>query len=260
MPPIPGFHVLPIYGGQSYGPQLSALRRGVHVVVGTPGRVIDHLDKGSLDLSKLKTLVLDEADEMLRMGFIDDVERILQETPADAPDRAVLGHDAVGHPPHRQHLPARPGRSHGRRQDRHAENIRQRYWLVSGMHKLDALTRILEAENVRRHDHLQPHQDRHRRAGGTPAGARLLGRRHQRRHAAGRRASAPSASSRTARSTSWSPPTSPRAAWTWSASATSSTTTCRTTPKATRTASAARAAPAAAARRSCSSRRANARC
>jgi ATP-dependent RNA helicase DeaD len=73
--------VLPIYGGQSYGPQLSALRRGVHVVVGTPGRVIDHLDKGSLDLSKLKTLVLDEADEMLRMGFIDDVERILQETP-----------------------------------------------------------------------------------------------------------------------------------------------------------------------------------
>ena len=78
---IPGFHVLPIYGGQSYGPQLSALRRGVHVVVGTPGRVIDHLDKGSLDLSKLKTLVLDEADEMLRMGFIDDVERILKETP-----------------------------------------------------------------------------------------------------------------------------------------------------------------------------------
>eukprot|EP01032_Pedospumella_encystans_P033522 gene33523-37885_t len=79
---IPGFHVLPIYGGQSYGPQLSALRRGVHVVVGTPGRVIDHLDKGSLDISKLKTLVLDEADEMLRMGFIDDVERILKETPA----------------------------------------------------------------------------------------------------------------------------------------------------------------------------------
>ncbi len=70
---IPGFHVLPIYGGQSYIPQLAALKRGVHVVVGTPGRVIDHLDKGSLDLSKIKTLVLDEADEMLRMGFIDDV-------------------------------------------------------------------------------------------------------------------------------------------------------------------------------------------
>src|SRR6478609_8725761 len=79
---IPGFHVLPIYGGQSYGPQLSALRRGVHVVVGTPGRVIDHLEKNSLDLSQVKTLVLDEADEMLRMGFIDDVETILQKTPA----------------------------------------------------------------------------------------------------------------------------------------------------------------------------------
>ncbi len=78
---IPGFHVLPIYGGQSYGPQLSALRRGVHVVVGTPGRVIDHLEKNSLDLSRIKTLVLDEADEMLRMGLIADVETILQQMP-----------------------------------------------------------------------------------------------------------------------------------------------------------------------------------
>ncbi|HEX8778218.1 MAG TPA: DEAD/DEAH box helicase, partial [Rhodanobacter sp.] len=64
---LPGLQVLPIYGGQSYGPQLHALRRGVHVIVGTPGRVIDHLDKGTLDLSELKYLVLDEADEMLRM-------------------------------------------------------------------------------------------------------------------------------------------------------------------------------------------------
>ncbi|MGH8106092.1 MAG: DEAD/DEAH box helicase, partial [Arenimonas sp.] len=79
---MPGFHVLPIYGGQSYGPQLSALRRGVHVVVGTPGRVIDHLEKNTLDLSNIKTLVLDEADEMLRMGFIDDVESILKKMPA----------------------------------------------------------------------------------------------------------------------------------------------------------------------------------
>src|SRR6187200_807452 len=78
---IPGFHVLPIYGGQSYQPQLSALKRGVHVVVGTPGRVIDHLERGSLDLSGLDTLVLDEADEMLRMGFIDDVETVLKKTP-----------------------------------------------------------------------------------------------------------------------------------------------------------------------------------
>ncbi len=144
---IPGFHVLPIYGGQSYGPQLSALRRGVHVVVGTPGRVIDHLDKGSLDLSKLKTLVLDEADEMLRMGFIDDVERILQETPesrqttlfsATMPSAIKRIAQTYMKSPEEITVAAKTGT---------ADNIRQRYWLVSGMHKLDALTRILEAEN-----------------------------------------------------------------------------------------------------------------
>jgi ATP-dependent RNA helicase DeaD len=144
---IPGFHVLPIYGGQSYGPQLSALRRGVHVVVGTPGRVIDHLDKGSLDLSRLKTLVLDEADEMLRMGFIDDVERILQETPdsrqtalfsATMPSAIRRIANTYLRNPKEITVAAKTGT---------AENIRQRYWLVSGMHKLDALTRILEAEN-----------------------------------------------------------------------------------------------------------------
>ncbi|MBC3861992.1 DEAD/DEAH box helicase [Undibacterium jejuense] len=143
---IPGFHVLPIYGGQSYGPQLSALRRGVHVVVGTPGRVIDHLDKGSLDLSKIKTLVLDEADEMLRMGFIDDVERILQETPegrqtalfsATMPSAIKRIAQTYLNKPAEVTIAAKTGT---------ADNIRQRYWLVSGMHKLDALTRILEAE------------------------------------------------------------------------------------------------------------------
>jgi ATP-dependent RNA helicase DeaD len=143
---IPGFHVLPIYGGQSYGPQLSALRRGVHVVVGTPGRVIDHLEKGSLDLSKLKTLVLDEADEMLRMGFIDDVEQILQKTPAtrqtalfSATMPSVIKRIAKTYlrDPSEVTVAAKTGT---------ADNIRQRYWLVSGMQKLDALTRILEAE------------------------------------------------------------------------------------------------------------------
>ena len=78
---LPGFQVLPVYGGQGYGPQLAALRRGVQVVVGTPGRVIDHLERGTLDLSELRCLVLDEADEMLRMGFIDDVEAVLARTP-----------------------------------------------------------------------------------------------------------------------------------------------------------------------------------
>jgi ATP-dependent RNA helicase DeaD len=143
---IKGFHVLPIYGGQSYGPQLSALRRGVHVVVATPGRVIDHIEKGSLDLSQLKTLVLDEADEMLRMGFIDDVERILQQTPAS---RQTTLFSATMPPaikriaktyladPQEITVAAKTGT---------AENITQRYWLVAGMQKLDALTRILEAE------------------------------------------------------------------------------------------------------------------
>jgi ATP-dependent RNA helicase DeaD len=143
---IPGFHVLPIYGGQSYGPQLGGLKRGVHVVVGTPGRVIDHLERGSLDLSQLTTLVLDEADEMLRMGFIDDVEAVLKKTP---PKRQVALFSAT--------MPAQirriaqtylrePVEIAIKSKTSTATNIRQRYWYVSGMHKLDALTRILEAE------------------------------------------------------------------------------------------------------------------
>ncbi len=75
------FHVLPVYGGQEYSGQIRALRRGVHVVVGTPGRVMDHIRKGTMKLDKLRALVLDEADEMLRMGFIDDVEWIMEQTP-----------------------------------------------------------------------------------------------------------------------------------------------------------------------------------
>jgi ATP-dependent RNA helicase DeaD len=143
---IPGFQVLPIYGGQSYGPQLHALKRGVHVVVGTPGRVIDHLDKGTLDLSELKYLVLDEADEMLRMGFIDDVEKVLQATP---PERQVALFSAtmpgVIRKIAQRHLKD-PVEVTIKSSTSTAPNIRQRYWFVSGMHKLDALTRILEAE------------------------------------------------------------------------------------------------------------------
>ncbi|MDW2980848.1 DEAD/DEAH box helicase [Rhodanobacter sp. KK11] len=143
---LPGFQVLPIYGGQSYGPQLHSLKRGVHVVVGTPGRVIDHLDKGTLDLSELKFLVLDEADEMLRMGFIDDVEKVLQATP---PGRQVALFSATMPMPIRKiaqrHL-KEPVEVTIKSSTTTAANIHQRYWFVSGMHKLDALTRILEAE------------------------------------------------------------------------------------------------------------------
>ncbi|MEW5836829.1 MAG: DEAD/DEAH box helicase [Pseudomonadota bacterium] len=143
---MPGLQVLPIYGGQSYGPQLQALRRGVQVVVGTPGRVIDHLDKGTLDLSELKYLVLDEADEMLRMGFIDDVTRVLEATPAT---RQVALFSAtmptVIRKIAQQHLKD-PVEVTIKSSTTTAANIRQRYWFVSGLHKLDAMTRILEAE------------------------------------------------------------------------------------------------------------------
>ena len=143
---LPGFQILPIYGGQGYGPQLHALKRGVHVVVGTPGRVIDHLERGTLDLSELRMLVLDEADEMLRMGFIDDVEAILKKTPDS---RQVALFSAT--------MPAQikriaqtylkdPAEVAIKAQTTTAASIRQRYWMVSGVNKLDALTRIMEAE------------------------------------------------------------------------------------------------------------------
>ncbi len=143
---LPGFHVLPIYGGQGYGPQLHALKRGTHIVVGTPGRVIDHLDRGTLKLDALTMLVLDEADEMLRMGFIDDVETVLAKAP---PTRQVALFSATMPP-----AIARIARTHLREpaevtiaaKTRTASRVHQRYWLVSGVHKLDALTRILEVE------------------------------------------------------------------------------------------------------------------
>jgi len=143
---LKGFHVLPIYGGQDYSIQLRQLRRGAHVVVGTPGRVMDHMRKGTLKLDKLKTLVLDEADEMLRMGFIDDVEWILDQIPAkrqialfSATMPSVIRRIAE------KHL-NKPEQITIKVKTQTADNIRQRYWLVSGTHKLDALTRILEAE------------------------------------------------------------------------------------------------------------------
>jgi len=143
---LKGFHVLPIYGGQSYQPQLNALRRGVHVVVGTPGRVIDHMNRGTLKLLGLTLLVLDEADEMLRMGFVDAVESILEQTP---PQRQVALFSATIPAPIRRiaskHLRS-PIEVTIKSKTSTATNIRQRYWMVSGMHKLDALTRILEAE------------------------------------------------------------------------------------------------------------------
>ncbi|HHH44078.1 MAG TPA: DEAD/DEAH box helicase [Gammaproteobacteria bacterium] len=144
---LKGFHVLPIYGGQSYEVQLRQLRRGVHVVVGTPGRVMDHMRNGKLKLDRLQALVLDEADEMLRMGFIDDVEWVLEQTP-DTRQIALFSATMpkVIRKVAERHL-SKPAIIRIEQKTATAETIRQRYWPVSGLHKLDALTRVLEAEN-----------------------------------------------------------------------------------------------------------------
>jgi ATP-dependent RNA helicase DeaD len=143
---LKGFHVLPVYGGSDFRGQLHGLKRGSHVVVGTPGRVMDHMRRGTLDLSGIKVIVLDEADEMLRMGFIDDVEWILQQAPAH---RQVALFSATMPPPIRKiantHLKD-PAQIAIELKTVSAETIRQRYWPVRGINKLDALTRILEAE------------------------------------------------------------------------------------------------------------------
>jgi ATP-dependent RNA helicase DeaD len=143
---LPRLTVLPIYGGASYGVQLAGLKRGAHVVVGTPGRVIDHLDRGTLDLSRVDYLVLDEADEMLAMGFADDVERIL----ADTPEYKQVALFSATMPPAIRKLTAKylhdPLEVTVEAKTTTAENISQRYIQVAGPRKMDALTRILEVE------------------------------------------------------------------------------------------------------------------
>jgi len=138
--------VLPVYGGQSYDNQIRQLKRGVQVVVGTPGRVIDHIKRGTLKLDQLKFLVLDEADEMLRMGFIDDVELILSHAPAER-QTALFSATMPG--------PIKKITERYLKDPKHvkiaskvstASTIRQRYCQVAGHHKLEALTRIMEVE------------------------------------------------------------------------------------------------------------------
>ncbi|MDP5207571.1 DEAD/DEAH box helicase [Alishewanella sp. SMS8] len=143
---MPAFHVLPLYGGQSYTNQLKSLKRGSQVIVGTPGRILDHLDRGTLKLDKLRAIVLDEADEMLRMGFIDDVQTIMDATPAG---RQVAMFSAT--------MPAQI-RAIAQKHLKNAEEIKiasktstveritQRYVMLDSNQKLDALTRLLEGE------------------------------------------------------------------------------------------------------------------
>lgn len=145
---LDGFRCTAIYGGSDFYPQIRALRQGVHVVVGTPGRVIDHMKRGTLQLNELKTIVLDEADEMLRMGFVDDVTWVLSQLPEE---RQVALFSATLPEPIR-----RIAREHQRdpkevrieSEVRTAETVRQRSLLVNWRDKVDALTRILEVEET----------------------------------------------------------------------------------------------------------------
>ena len=145
---VPSASVVPVYGGSSYGPQLAGLRRGAAIVVGTPGRVIDHLERGSLDLSDLKYLVLDEADEMLRMGFAEDVDRILSSAPAEK-QTALF---SATMPKAIQRITGDylkdPVQVHVDGQSKPAQNIHQRYLQVTQPWKLEAMTRLLETEDT----------------------------------------------------------------------------------------------------------------
>jgi ATP-dependent RNA helicase DeaD len=143
-----GFQVLPVYGGQSMSQQLRQLHRGVHAVVGTPGRIQDHLRRGTLNLSELSCVVLDEADEMLRMGFVDDVEQILKDTPAErqtALFSATMPKEVLRIA--RRYM-KNPIEIQIKTKTSTVDTIVQRFWQVKGLHKLDALTRILEAEEI----------------------------------------------------------------------------------------------------------------
>ncbi len=145
---VTGFRIAAIYGGQDYRNQLNLLKRGVNVIVGTPGRVMDHMRRGTLMLDEIEYLVLDEADEMLKMGFIEDINWILEQTP-DERQTALFSATMPKQIKEiaRKHL-NKPEEIIIKSKTTTADNIRQRYWSVSGVHKLDALTRILEAEDI----------------------------------------------------------------------------------------------------------------
>jgi len=142
-----GFQVVPIYGGQDYKIQLRQLDRGVHVVVGTPGRVMDHIRRETLHLSEIDCLVLDEADEMLRMGFIDDVEWILEQTPDSRQIALFSATMPISIRRIAQKYLNNPQEITIKGKTSTAQNIRQRFLVTSGFHKLDSLTRVLEAES-----------------------------------------------------------------------------------------------------------------
>ena len=141
-----GVRVVTVYGGQRYDIQLRALKQGSQVVVGTPGRILDHIRRGTLDLSALQSIVLDEADEMLRMGFIDDVETVMAELPEN--HQTALFSATMPEPIRRitKRFMKNPQEVKIKATQRSAPDITQSYWLVNGFRKNDALLRFLEVE------------------------------------------------------------------------------------------------------------------
>jgi ATP-dependent RNA helicase DeaD len=138
--------VLPVYGGQPIERQLGALRRGVHIVVGTPGRLLDHIQRGTLKLDQIRTVVLDEADEMLDMGFVEDIEAILKETPEDR--QTALFSATIPRPIAdlaRRYM-HEPQRITVAAEQMTVPNIRQVYYEVGGRDKFEVLARVLDFE------------------------------------------------------------------------------------------------------------------
>ncbi len=170
---LPGFHVLPIYGGQSYGPQLKGLKRGAHVIVGTPGRVMDHMKRGALKLDTVRFIVLDEGDEMLQMGFVDAIEWILEQAP---PQRQIALFSATLPPAIRriaQTAHARAGADHDPESRQHdAEDPPA---LLAGQRAAQAGCAHAGAGGgaLRGHACIRPHEARDDGARRTARGARL---------------------------------------------------------------------------------------
>ncbi len=195
-------NVLPIYGGSPYGPQMAGLKRGAQVVVGTPGRVIDHLEKGTLDLSHLDYLVLDEADEMLQMGFAEDVERILEGTP----EYKQVALFSATMPPAIRKITTKylhdPVQVKVESKTATADNISQRYIQVAGPSEDGRADPAARGRAVRGDDRVRPHQAGHRGGRREAAGPRVLRGGHQRRHRAGAARAHHRRRSRTASSTS----------------------------------------------------------
>ena len=143
-----GARVIPVYGGESYRPQTRALKAGVDVVVGTPGRLLDLAKSGTLDLSGITTVILDEADEMLSMGFIEDIETLLDQTPAER--QTVLMSATMPSPIRklaRRYL--KDAVSCSVEADTEAKALRQRAYLVNHSDKVAAFTRLYESEDVK---------------------------------------------------------------------------------------------------------------